>query len=159
MPETLTDSAGYHRSSRQGWLPGQPVVGDQGSGESELGEGGQDQPGPPVGLLGRADLRGGPAEGLFREPEGVLDVEPADGGAPDPVEVQAGLVVAVPPQPQGFRLTITASGQPRDLQPDQGALDDAHLPTRVAVGALLWGRPGPRAHLDPAVGAAVPAHT
>jgi hypothetical protein len=35
--------------------------------------GGQHQPGPPVGLLRVARPRGGPAEGLLGEADGVLD--------------------------------------------------------------------------------------
>jgi hypothetical protein len=38
------------------------------AGQAELGVGGQDQPGPPVGLVGVAQPGPGPAEGLLEEP-------------------------------------------------------------------------------------------
>jgi len=37
--------------------------------------GGEHEPGPAVGGLGVTDLRGGPAEGLFEQPEGVFQVQ------------------------------------------------------------------------------------
>src|SRR4051812_35723782 len=116
MRETLTDAAGGERVRRLVWLPGQPMVADQRAGQAQLSEGGQDEPGPPVSLLWGAEFRGGPAQGLFGEAERVLDVETAQVGAPDPVEVEAGRVVAVPPQPHRFRFTITATGQPGHVQ-------------------------------------------
>ena len=42
---------------------------------SQLGIGAHDEPGPAVGLLGRAQRRGGPAQGVLHEAVGVLDVE------------------------------------------------------------------------------------
>jgi hypothetical protein len=47
-------------------LPGQPDVGGQPAGEPELGIGGDDQPGPPVGGGRVTQLRPGPAQDLLR---------------------------------------------------------------------------------------------
>src|SRR4051794_35722046 len=102
MAETLPDAAGSERVRRLAWLPGQPMVADQRAGQAKLGERGEDEPGPPVGLFWGAKFRGGPAQDLFGEAERVLDVETAQVGPPDPVQVQVGLLVAVPPQPHRF---------------------------------------------------------
>ena len=56
-----------------------------------------------------------------------------------------------------FGFPVPAAGQPGDLQPDQGALDDGHRAAGFAVGALVRVQPLPRAHLDPAVGVVVSA--
>ena len=48
------------------------MVGDVVAGQAELGQRGEDEPGPPVGLLRGADFRGGRAEGLFGEADGVF---------------------------------------------------------------------------------------
>ncbi|WP_432417609.1 alpha/beta fold hydrolase, partial [Actinoplanes solisilvae] len=116
MTETLPDARRGERACWLRWLPGQPVITDQWAGQAELGERGQDEPGPPVGLLRGADFRDRPAQDLFGEPECVFDVETAQVGAPDPVEVQVGWVVAVPPQPYRFRFPVTTSGQPGHVQ-------------------------------------------
>ena len=63
-------------------FPGQAYVLDDGSGQSELGVGGGDEPGPAVGLCGCAQSWGGPAQGVLDEPEGVLDVETAQVAGP-----------------------------------------------------------------------------
>src|SRR6202023_295072 len=71
-------------SGRDGGLPGQAGGGCQGAGEPELVPGRDDQPGPAVGGRGAAQQRGGPAEVLLEEPEGVLDVEAAQVRLPEP---------------------------------------------------------------------------
>jgi hypothetical protein len=60
-----------------GSFPGAAEIGDEGAGEAELGVRGDDQPVPAVPGLGRADLRRGPAEGLFEQPDGVFEIETA----------------------------------------------------------------------------------
>jgi hypothetical protein len=73
-------SAGGERPGRVAWFfPGAPQVGGQRAGEQQLGVGGHDEAGPPVGLLGSADLGGGEPEGAFEEPVGVFFVESGPG--------------------------------------------------------------------------------
>jgi hypothetical protein len=55
-----------------GPLPGQPDVGGEGPGQAALGVAGDDQPGPPVGGGGVADLRGGPPQDLLEQAECML---------------------------------------------------------------------------------------
>lgn len=57
------------------------------AGDPELGVRGDDEPGPAVGRFGGADFRGGPAQDLLDQPEGVLAVEPARERLPEPVDV------------------------------------------------------------------------
>ena len=65
----------------QAWVsvsfPGQAKIVDGAAGEAELGVGGDDEPGPAIGLYGCAHGGGGPAEGVLGEAVGVLDVEAA----------------------------------------------------------------------------------
>src|SRR4029453_4452798 len=56
-----------------GPLPRQPLVAGGPAGQAPLGVGARTPPGRPVGLGGMAWPRGGPAEGLLTEPDGVLD--------------------------------------------------------------------------------------
>jgi hypothetical protein len=58
-------------------FPGQAQVVDEAAGQAQLGVGGDDEPGPPVGLFGGAQRWRGPTQGVLDEPEGVLDVEAA----------------------------------------------------------------------------------
>jgi hypothetical protein len=51
VTKSSADAAGCELGLRQRLFPGQPVVGHQGAGKAELGVGGDDQPGPSVGLL------------------------------------------------------------------------------------------------------------
>lgn len=114
-----------------GSFPGEFVVGDEVSGEPELGVGGCDGPGPPVGLFGGADRGGDPAEGVLREPEGVLDVEAVQVGAGTKVEV--GLPGSGPPEPQGLFGSAGGFGEEFDVDADDGALDDGE---RLMVGPV-----------------------
>src|SRR3954469_7784252 len=58
--------------------------------------------------------RGGPSQSLFEKAEGMLQVEASDVSSPDEVEI--GLPLTVPPQPQNARLASPlATGQPLDL--------------------------------------------
>ena len=56
-----------------GPFPGQTSILDGAAGQAELGVGQQHQPGPAIGLLGVADARRGPVEGLLTEAVGVLN--------------------------------------------------------------------------------------
>jgi len=58
-------------------FPGQSRIGDDGTRQSKLGVGGQDQPAPTVGLLGVAHPRCRPSQSLFHKAYGVFEVEPA----------------------------------------------------------------------------------
>ncbi len=84
------DTGGGEFAWLDGFLPGQSLVGDQGSGEPKLGVGGGDGPGPPVGLFGGAQSWGGPPEGVLAEPEGVFDIEAAQIGSPAGVRGRIG---------------------------------------------------------------------
>jgi hypothetical protein len=79
-------------------LPRQPSVGDPDARQPELGVGGQDQPGPPVGLFGVSEPRSGPAQGLLQEADSVFEVEPAAVRLPEEVEIR--LALPAPPQSQ-----------------------------------------------------------
>ena len=68
-------------------FPGQAEVVDEAACEAQLRVGGNDKPGPPVGLLWGTDRWCGPAQGSFGESVGVLDVEPAEVGPPASIEV------------------------------------------------------------------------
>ena len=101
-----------------GSFPGEFVVGDEVSGEPELGVGGCDGPGPPVGLFGGADRGGDPAQSVLREPEGVLDVEAVQVGAGTKVEV--GSSGSGPPEPQGLFGSAGRFGEVFDVDADDG---------------------------------------
>jgi len=58
------------------------------AGEAELGVGSDDDPRPAVCGLGVADLRGGPAEDLLEQPEGVFKIETAQKRLPQAVHVR-----------------------------------------------------------------------
>src|SRR4249920_4193322 len=77
VPESPADPGWGQPARRGGPFPGQAQVIGQWPGEAELGVAGDDEPGPPVGGGGVADLGGGPAEDLLEQPEGVFEVEAA----------------------------------------------------------------------------------
>ena len=52
-----------------GSFPRKPEIGDETSSEAELGESSNDEPGPTIRLLRRAERWRGPAEGALCEPE------------------------------------------------------------------------------------------
>ena len=89
-------------------LPRQPPVGDDGPRQSQLRVGGQDQPGPTVGLLGVPEPGSGPTEGLLEEPYGVFEVEPAAVCLPEQIEI--GIALPAPPQPQLLRFACVPLG-------------------------------------------------
>ena len=94
VQEVAADADGSERVRGAGLFPGTAPVSGEWAGEAELGVGGEDQPGPAVGGFRRADLRGGPAEGLFEQAEGVLDVEAPQVCLPETVGVRRGGVGA-----------------------------------------------------------------
>lgn len=73
-----------------GCLPGTAEVRGEGPGEPELGVGDDQNPGPAIGGLGSTQFRGGPAQGLLREAECVLQVEAAEECLPEAVHVAGG---------------------------------------------------------------------
>src|SRR5450759_5389019 len=79
------ESAGFVSS-----FPWEAEVVNEVACEAELGVGGEDEPGPAVGLFAVAQRWGGPAQGVLEEPEGVLDVEAAQVSPPTDVEVEGG---------------------------------------------------------------------
>jgi hypothetical protein len=68
-PEPGPDSGRGEPAGSAGLLPGQADVGGEVADEPELGVAGDDQPGPPVGGGGVAQLGPGPAEYLLEEPD------------------------------------------------------------------------------------------
>ena len=72
VPESAADPGGGEPPRGGRAFPGQAKVICERPGEAELGVAGDDQPGPPVSSLRVADFRGGPAEDLLEQPEGVL---------------------------------------------------------------------------------------
>ena len=106
--------------------------------------GGDHAPDPAVGLLGRADLRGGEAEGALQGADGVLDAEPCEVGAPELVQGQgAGAGV---PEPQ-LAVRVAAVRQPLGGDVDEGAAQDGQLvpagePAAVAVDLGVDAVPG-----------------
>src|SRR3979409_2488578 len=66
----------------------------------ELVVGNQDQPCPPVGLLRCARPGAGETQCLLEKPEGVLDIETAEIGAPQQRQLDGGGIWVTEPQPQ-----------------------------------------------------------
>jgi hypothetical protein len=120
-------------------------------GRTELGVGGDQQPGPPVGRLRGADLRSCLAQGLLEQPEGVFEIESSQEGLPPPVHITSGGGGDRGPQPD--RLGVAVAEQGLDLQPDEGALDDGQLAVVVCPAAALR---QPRCSRSQLVAVAVP---
>jgi hypothetical protein len=72
VPEPPADPGRGQAPGRRGAFPGAAQVGGQWAGQAQLGVAGDDDPGPPVRGGRVADLRGGPAEDLLEEAEGVF---------------------------------------------------------------------------------------
>lgn len=109
------------------------------AGQPKLGVRGDGQPGPAVGGLGCAGLRAGPPEGLFEQPEGVLDVEAAQVGLPPTVYIGRYCAGSRAPQPDRFGVAVT--GQVINLEADQRALDDGQRAVVVEPAGAV-GQPG-----------------
>lgn len=135
-------------------FPRMAKVTSERDGQAELGVGGNDQPGPAVGLLGGADPGRGPPQGALGEPEGVLGVEAAQVGPPHHVQVRQQPRRAAPPQPQRF-VRGAAVGKPLDLDADHRARYDLGplAAGEVPAGLQTLVQPGPGTHLHPAVAA------
>jgi hypothetical protein len=86
--EGTADAAGRQLGSRERPLPGQALVGDEGSGEPELPEREGKQPGPAVGGGGVSGADSRPAERLFEEAGAVLSREAQDVGAPQVAQIR-----------------------------------------------------------------------
>src|SRR4249919_3129702 len=131
-------------------LPGEALIVDGETGQPELGVGEQDEPGPAIRLLGVANARGGPVEGLLAEAVGVLQVEAVDVRPPDDGEI--GRAGTSPPEPELFR-DARLAWQALDLDQDERAADRrlgaSAAPVRM-VPALGMDA-GPGAHADPSV--------
>ncbi len=78
VTKLTTDAARGEALLAQGALPGQALVCDEGLSQPQLGVGQHDECGPAVGLCWVAHPRGSPAQALFGEAEGVLNVEAVD---------------------------------------------------------------------------------
>src|ERR1035441_9151100 len=89
-PDPAGDPRRGEPARRGGFLPGAAQIAGEMPGEAQLGMAGDDDPGPPVSGGGVADLRGGPAEDLLEQPEGVLEIETAQERLPEPVHVGRG---------------------------------------------------------------------
>src|SRR5437660_1791043 len=90
VTETPADPGGGQPAGRAGPLPGQADVGGEAAGEVQLGVGGDDQPGPPVGGGGVADLRGGPSQDLLEQAKGMFQVKAAQERLPGAVQRVSG---------------------------------------------------------------------
>src|SRR5882757_4961064 len=101
MVKTSPYSSGGDRLPvRDRFLPGSAQIGGQGPGQAELGVRGEDQPGPPFALFRGPDLWHGPAEQGLEQAKCVLDVETAQIGLPEQVQVEPGPGGGGVPQPQ-----------------------------------------------------------
>jgi hypothetical protein len=87
VPKSPADTGRGQPAWRGGPFPGVAQVRSERAGEAQLGVAGDDQPGPPVRRLRVADFRGGPAEDLPVQAEGVLKIETAQERLPQPVHV------------------------------------------------------------------------
>ena len=80
-------------------LPRQPPVRDARARQAQLRVGGQDYPSPPVGLLRMPHPWGRPSQSLLEEADRVLQIESANVGPPQKVEVRRSSARTMPPQP------------------------------------------------------------
>ena len=89
-----------------GWpwsFPGQPAVGNEATCQPQLRVGSQHDPGPAVHLLRRAHPCTVPAQPLFAEPQGVLDIESMHVCSPEQLGIWWSRTCV--PQPQRFERT------------------------------------------------------
>ena len=121
------------------FLPGSAEIVGEVAGQPELGVSADDEPGPAVALVGGADAGPGPPEGLFEEPEGVFQVEPAQECSPQPVDLGVGELGAGGVQPQRFGVAL--AGQVLHRKSDDAAIDGGQWPVVIGPGASV-GQPG-----------------
>jgi hypothetical protein len=124
-------------------FPGEPEVGGESTGQSELGVRGEDEQGPRFGLRG-AELGRGPAEGPSKC---MLDVEAQQVGAEPAFKIH--LAASGPAQPQRLLRAATGLGQVLDVEADDGAAHDRQVarclePTRPG-DLRVQSSPGPDA--------------
>ena len=124
-------------------FPGEPVVGDEATPEPELGVGGDDEPGPSVGLFGCGDRGCGPAERCLDEPERVFDVESPQ--IRQRAQFQVRVVWPGSPEPQGVGVTAGGFREVLDLDADYGAFDNGDGIVAGPVAAVEK----PRVHVVP----------
>jgi hypothetical protein len=94
-----------------------------------------DQPTPAVGRRWVPQLRDGPAEGLFEQPEGVLDVEAPQECLPASINIGRRRIYFGPPQP--YRFGLPTAGKAIDGEPDDRAFDDGQRPGVVGPGCSM----------------------
>lgn len=135
VPKVPADPGGGEPFRWDGPFPGTTQVGCERAGEPQLGVGGEDQPGPAVRRLGGADLRAGPAEGVFEQSEGVLDVEAPQVCLPQAAGVCGGGLGAGSPQPD--RLGGCSAGRVADVQADHRPLDDRECAVGLGSGGSV----------------------
>lgn len=104
-----------------GLPPGPTGVRGERPGEAELGVSDDQDPGPAVRSLGSTEFRSGPAQGLLREAEGVLQIEAAEKCLPETVHILRGGAGLRGPQPH--RRGIPVLRQMVDPQPHQHPFD------------------------------------
>src|SRR5215217_4973800 len=130
-------------------LPRQPPIRNTRPRYPELGESSHHQPRPAVRLLGMTHSRRCPSQGLFEKAEGMLQVEAPHISSPDEVEI--GLSLTMPPQPQHARLSPPlAARQPLHLYQHKRPNHDGQRPTAatpfVRSDLRMQVRPGAHAH-------------
>src|SRR5215208_7228091 len=130
-------------------LPRQPPIRNTRPRHPELGESCHHQPRPAVRLLGMTHPRRCPSQSLFEKAEGMLQVEAPHISSPDEVEI--GLSLTMPPQPQHARLSPPlAARQPLHLYQHKRPNHDGQRPTAatpfVRSDLRMQVRPGAHAH-------------
>ena len=117
----------------------------------ELVVGNQDQPCPPVGLLRCARPGAGETQCLLEKPEGVLDIETAEIGAPQQRQLDGGGIWVTEPQPQpwaehagqlpiveGTIIHVAVDHLPGDRAPKPLWLWFGHPDAATVELTLLW---------------------
>jgi hypothetical protein len=139
--EIAADPAGAEFAGLAAAFPALPVVFGDRPGEPQLGEGGDDQPGPPRDLLRVAQRGVVPAQGVLCEPGlgaladlGFTGLDPAP---EDPVIIT------------GYKSTRTSKTTPAQRQANQ-ALSAARAPVEHGFSDLKNWRILTRLRLDPA---------
>lgn len=125
--KSSADAGGREASSARGPLPGFTEVFCKWPGESELGVGDDDQPGPAIGGCGLAEFGNGPAQRLLDHPEGMFKIEPAQEPLPESVDIPGRCTGAGPPQPD--RPGVAVPAQVLHAKTDDGAFDDRSRPS------------------------------
>ena len=90
-----------------------------------------------------AELRGGPAEGLLEQPEGVFEVEAAEVGLPQSVHMRRcrARVAERAGRPQPHRFRVMVAGEPLHGETDQRPFQDGQVADVVQPRGPV-GQPG-----------------